>query len=55
MTDLQTIALSCMMKAQVIDSENLLWSKLKKDYPSLFGELIDRSRFNPRSAKGYNP
>lgn len=48
MTDLQIIALSCVMEALGIDSENLLWSKLKKDYPNLFGELIDRSRFNRR-------
>lgn len=48
MSDLQIIALSCMMEALGIDSENLLWSKLKKDYPNLFRELIDRSRFNRR-------
>ena len=48
MTDLQIIALCCVMEALGIDSENLLWSKLKKDYPNLFRELIDRSRFNRR-------
>jgi Transposase DDE domain len=48
MSDLQVIALSCVMEALGIDSENLLWSKLKKDYPNLFRELIDRSRFNRR-------
>jgi hypothetical protein len=48
MSDLQVIALSCVMEALGIDSENLLWSKLKKDYPNQFRELIDRSRFNRR-------
>jgi hypothetical protein len=31
-----------------IDSENLLWSKLKTDYPGLFANLICRTRFNRR-------
>ena len=48
MSDLQIIALSCVMEALGIDSENLLWSKLNKDYPYLFQQLIDRSRFNRR-------
>jgi hypothetical protein len=36
------------MEALGIDSENLLWSKLKKDYPGLFNTLICRTRFNRR-------
>lgn len=48
MTDLEVIALSCTMEALGIDSENLLWSKLKKDYPGLFPKLICRTRFNRR-------
>jgi hypothetical protein len=48
MSDLQIIALSCTMEALGIDSENLLWSKLKTDYPGWFSALIDRSRFNRR-------
>ncbi len=36
------------MEALGIDSENLLWSKLKTDYAVQFTNLIDRSRFNRR-------
>ena len=36
------------MEALSIDSENLLWYKLKTDYAKLFPNLIDRSRFNRR-------
>ena len=36
------------MEALSIDSENLLWSKLRKDYPGLFVKLICRTRFNRR-------
>lgn len=48
MADLEVVALACTMEALGIDSENLLWSKLKKDYPTLFIRLICRSRFNRR-------
>ncbi len=48
MNDLEIISLSCCMEALGIDSENLLWSKLRTDYGSLFPNLIDRSRFNRR-------
>jgi hypothetical protein len=48
MADLEVISLSCMMEALGMDSENLLWSKLKKDYPYLFPHLICRTRFNRR-------
>jgi hypothetical protein len=48
MNDLQIVSLSCCMEALGIDSENLLWSKIKSDYPNDFPNLIDRSRFNRR-------
>lgn len=48
MADLEIVALACTMEALGIDSENLLWSKLKKDYPTLFNRLICRTRFNRR-------
>jgi hypothetical protein len=48
MNDLEIVSLSCCMEALSIDLENLLWSKLKTDYASLFPNLIDRSRFNRR-------
>lgn len=48
MADLEIIALSCMMEALGIDSENLLWSKIKTDYPKLFPQLICRTQFNRR-------
>lgn len=48
MTDLQVISLACIMEALGIDSENLLWSKFKTDYPGLFPKLICRTRFNRR-------
>jgi hypothetical protein len=48
MNDLKIVALSCCMEALGIDSENLLWSKLKTDYADSFSDLIDRTRFNRR-------
>lgn len=48
LSDIQVVALSCLMEALSIDSENLLWSKLRKDYPGLFVKLICRTRFNRR-------
>lgn len=48
MNDLEIISLSCCMEALSIDSENLLWCKLKKEYQADFPNLIDRSRFNRR-------
>jgi hypothetical protein len=48
MNDLEVVSLACCMEALSIDSENLLWSKLKKDYALAFPNLIDRSRFNRR-------
>lgn len=48
MADLQIIALSCTMEALGIDSENLLWSKIKSDYPAWGCSLVCRTRFNRR-------
>lgn len=48
MSNLEIISLSCCMEALSIDSENLLWSKLKKEFSSDFPNLIDRTRFNRR-------
>jgi hypothetical protein len=48
MNDLEVVSLACCMEALGIYSENLLWSKLNKDYASAFPNLIDRSRFNRR-------
>ncbi|RYY43675.1 MAG: IS982 family transposase [Chitinophagaceae bacterium] len=48
LSDVQVVALSCTMETLGIDSENLLWSKLKTDYASLFPHLICRTRFNRR-------
>jgi hypothetical protein len=48
MNDCSIIALSICAESLGIDSENYLWSKLKKDYGNEFPELIDRSNFNKR-------
>ena len=48
MTDLEVIALSITAECLQIDSENLLWSKIKKDYPNLFSDLPHRTKFNKR-------
>ena len=48
MTDCSIIALSICAESLGIDSENYLWSKLKKDYHKEFPDLIDRSNFNKR-------
>lgn len=48
MTDLEVIALSITAECVQIDSENLLWSKLKKDYPNLIDNLPHRTKFNKR-------
>jgi hypothetical protein len=47
MADLEIISLACTMEAVSIDSENLLWFKLKKDYPGLFTRLICRTPIQP--------
>ncbi len=48
LSDVQVVALSCTMETLGTRSENLLWSKLKTDYASLFPHLICRTRFNRR-------
>lgn len=48
MNDCSIIALAISAEALGIDSENYLWSKLKKDYAADFPHLIDRSNFNKR-------
>ena len=48
MNDCSIISLSICAEAIGIDSENYLWSKIKKDYKDDFPDLIDRSNFNKR-------
>lgn len=48
MSDLEVISLSITAECLEIDSENLLWSKLKKDYADLFPNLTCRTRYNIR-------
>ena len=48
MTDLEIIALSITAECVQIDSENLFWSKLKKDYSTFFNRLPHRTKFNKR-------
>ena len=48
MNDCSIISLSICAEAIGIDSENYLWSKIKKDYKEDFPDLIDRSNFNKR-------
>jgi IS5 family transposase len=48
MNDLEVIALAVCSESAGIDSENLLFSKLKTDYRLSFPNLVDRSRFNRR-------
>ncbi len=48
MNDIDIIALSITSECLGIDSENLLWSKLKTDYSSLFPHLIHRTNYNRR-------
>lgn len=46
--DLQIVAIAITAEALSIDSENLLYSKLKTDYPEYYKQLPDRSNFNRR-------
>lgn len=48
MTDLELIALCLCTEASSIDSENLLFSKLKQDYPGWYSQVGCRTRFNRR-------
>ena len=44
MSALEIISLSITSEYLDIDSENLLWSKIKKDYPKKFPNLIHRTQ-----------
>ena len=48
MSDLDILNLSIASECLGIDSENLLWSKIKKDYLSKFPNLVHRTRYNAR-------
>ena len=48
MSDLSIISLAITAECLEITSENLLWSKITKDYPALFPNLIHRASFNRR-------
>ncbi|MFD1283268.1 IS982 family transposase, partial [Mesonia ostreae] len=54
MSDLEVMALAVIGETTSIDSENLLFSKLRTDYAHLFPNLIDRTRFN-RRRRGLQP
>jgi len=48
MSDLEVISLSIASECLEIHSENLLWSKIKKDYPTMIGKLGHLTKFNKR-------
>lgn len=48
MSDLAIISLAVCAESASIDSENLLFSKLKTNYSSMFPQLIHRTRYNRR-------
>ena len=48
MSDVGIVSLAITRECLGIDSENLLYSKLKKDYASKFENLIHRTRYNAR-------
>ena len=48
MSDLEIISLAIASECVQVSSENLLWSKLKTDYSSLFPNLIHRTSYNRR-------
>jgi len=48
LSDVEIISLAITAECLAIDSENLLWSKIKSDYPNLFPNLIHRTNFNRR-------
>lgn len=51
MTDMEVISLSLAAECLEISSENLLWSKIIKDYPTMFPNLIHRTKYNLRRKK----
>jgi hypothetical protein len=48
MSDVEIISLSISAECLGIDSENLLFSKIKKDYSEHFPNLVHRTRYNKR-------
>lgn len=48
MCDVDLISLAVTSESLGIDSENLLFSKIKTDYPEQFPNLIHRARYNAR-------
>lgn len=48
LSDLGVISLAIAAESVQVDSENLLWSKIKTDYPNWFKKLPHRTRFNNR-------
>ena len=48
MSDVEIISLAITSECLGIDSENLLWAKINKDYGSKFPNLIHRTRYNAR-------
>lgn len=54
MSDVDIISLAIAAESLGIDSENLLWSKLKSDYKKLFPKLIHRTRYNCRKKRMSN-
>lgn len=50
-SDIEIVAMSITMEAMSISSENLLYSKLKTDYPLLHERFPDRRNFNKRRRK----
>ena len=48
MSDVEIISLALTAECLGIDSENLLWSKIQKDYRHKFPKLIHRTRYNAR-------
>jgi hypothetical protein len=47
-SDLEVISLSMMAEALGIDSENLLFLKIRTDYPEDFSTIISRRQYNDR-------
>jgi hypothetical protein len=50
-SDISVISLALTSEAMSIDSENLLFQKLRTTYQNSFPDLIDRSQFNVRRRK----
>jgi hypothetical protein len=48
MSDVEVLSLAITAECLGIDSENLLWAKINKDYQEHFPNLIHRTRYNAR-------